>query len=218
VVGAGRTAEELGRAFPSVPVVSSGGAKVLGRVGSRPALVVATPGAEPVADDGYAAALLLDGWLLLSRPDLRAGEETLRRWLAATALVRPASDGGRVVLMAPPGARAAQALVRGDPFGAADRELADRVSAALPPATRVATITGEAAAVAELLALTAWPDGAEVLGPVSLGPDDDERALVRAPRAGGTALAGALHDALAVRSARKSPGAVRVQVDPLELG
>ena len=44
---------------------------VLARVGPEPALVVATPGAEPVAEGGYAAALLLDGWALLNRPDLR---------------------------------------------------------------------------------------------------------------------------------------------------
>jgi len=43
------------------------------------------------------------------------------------------------------------------------------------------------------------------------------RALVRAPHADGSALASALHAAQAVRSARKSAGAVRVELDPLEL-
>ncbi|HST67457.1 MAG TPA: primosome assembly protein PriA, partial [Mycobacteriales bacterium] len=94
VVGAGRTAEELGRAFPGVPVRTSGGATVLTDVPGEPALVVATPGAEPRAAGGYGAALLLDGWALLSRPDLRAGEEALRRWANAAALVRPGPDGG----------------------------------------------------------------------------------------------------------------------------
>jgi len=61
-------------------------------------LVVATPGAEPTAEGGYGAALLLDGSAMLSRPDLRAAEEALRRWMAAAALVRPASAGGRVVI------------------------------------------------------------------------------------------------------------------------
>src|SRR5439155_27092337 len=70
---------------------------VLDTVPAEPALVVATPGAEPVATGGYGAALLLDGWALLARPDLRAGEEALRRWLNAAALVRPAGAGGRVV-------------------------------------------------------------------------------------------------------------------------
>ena len=103
VVGARRTAEELGRAFPQVPVRTSGRDGVLAAVGPEPALVIATPGAEPVADGGYAAALLLDGWALLDPPDLRAGEEALRRWLAAAALVRPAGAGGLVVVARRPG-------------------------------------------------------------------------------------------------------------------
>ena len=37
------------------------------------------------AEAALAAALLLDAWALLDRADLRAGEETLRRWLAAAA-------------------------------------------------------------------------------------------------------------------------------------
>ncbi|MER8039723.1 primosomal protein N', partial [Streptomyces hydrogenans] len=80
VVGARRTAEELGRAFPAVPVRTSGRDHVLDRVPDRPALVVSTPGAEPVADGGYAAALLLDGWALLGRPDLRAGSDADPRY------------------------------------------------------------------------------------------------------------------------------------------
>ncbi|MDQ0747110.1 primosomal protein N' (replication factor Y) [Streptomyces africanus] len=94
VVGARRTAEELGRAFPAVPVRTSGREHVLDTVPGAPALVVSTPGAEPVAEGGYAAALLLDGWAMLGRPDLRAGEDALRRWIAAGALVRPQPAGG----------------------------------------------------------------------------------------------------------------------------
>ena len=64
-----------------------GGDVVIAAVEAEPVVVVATPGAEPVAEGGYGAALLLDGWALLGRPDLRAGEETLRRWMNAAALV-----------------------------------------------------------------------------------------------------------------------------------
>ena len=68
VVGSARTAEELGRAFPGVPVLHvRRGERVLAEVPDGPAVVVATPGAEPVAAGGYGAALLLDGWALLSR-------------------------------------------------------------------------------------------------------------------------------------------------------
>ena len=42
-----------------------------------------------MAEGGYGAVLLLDTWALLTRADLRAGEEALRRWLEAAALARP---------------------------------------------------------------------------------------------------------------------------------
>jgi primosomal protein N' (replication factor Y) len=88
---------------------------VLAPCPAAPALVVATPGAEPVADGGYGAVLLLDTWALLGRADLRAGEEALRRWTAAAALARPRDDGGRVVVVGDRGLRQVQALVRWDP-------------------------------------------------------------------------------------------------------
>ncbi len=216
VVGALRTAEELGRAFPSIPVVSSGADRVLARVADTPALVISTTGAEPVADGGYAAALLLDGWMLLDRADLRAAEEALRRWLVAAALVRPAADGGRVVLLAPPRSRAVQALVRWDPFGHADRELADRTLAGLPPAIRLATVQGDATEVAALVGTLSLPESVDVLGPVELA-DHSMRTLLRAPLGEGAALAAALHAAQAIRSAGKAPGSVRIELDPLEL-
>jgi len=232
VVGVRRTAEELGRAFPGVPVRTSGGGTVLDRVDDRPALVIATPGAEPVAEGGYCAAVLLDGWLLLSRPDLRAGEEALRRWLAAAALVRGTAAGGRVVIVAPGELRPVQALLRWQPRWHADRELGERRELHLPPAGRMAALTGDAAAIAELLASVELPDAAEILGPVpavglavgsarSRGASDDEateRMLVRVPRAEGQALAAAMKIGQAARSARKAAGVVRVELDPAILG
>jgi primosomal protein N' (replication factor Y) len=216
VIGAGRTAEELGRAFPGTPVriVDPDGP---GEVPGTPALVVATPGAEPVATGGYAAALLLDGGLMLGRADLRAGEETLRRWLNAAALVRP---GGPVVLMADAGGRPAQALVRWDPFGFATNEIGDRGAVGFPPAVRLVTLTGPADAVNELLALATLPAQTEVLGPVALtgAAAPAFRAVLRVTRNHGAALSAALHGAAGVRSARKSAGAVRIQVDPAEIG
>lgn len=216
VVGAARTAEEIGRAFPGRVVRGSGREQVLARVPRAPEIVVATPGAEPVAEGGYGAALLLDGWALLSRSDLRAGEETLRRWMAAAALVRPAERGGRVVVGADGSLPVVQALLRWDPVGFAERELADRVELGFPPASRMAAVTGPAPAVAELVEQLRMPDATQLLGPVALG-EGEERLLLRVPTHDGAALALALREAAAVRSARKAPGAVRVQLDPLEL-
>jgi primosomal protein N' (replication factor Y) len=226
VVGSRRTAEELGRAFPGVPVrISGGGAAVLDTVAARAEIVVATPGAEPRA--AYGAALLLDGWALLARPDLRVAEETLRRWMAAAALVVPHTDGGRVLVMADPGLPPVQALVRWDPVGHAAAELAARAEVGFPPAVRMAAIDAAPAALKDVLdELTAELPAAEVLGPVELEPapdargDDEvrERALVRVPRGEGRALAHALHVAQAARTARKATDPVRVRMDPPDVG
>ncbi len=215
VRGRDRTVEELGRSFPGVTVRTSGGDHVLDAVDDAPVIVVATPGAEPVAAGGYAAVLLLDTSLMLARADLRVGEEALRRWLNAGALVRPPSTGGRVLAVGDPGDPVLQALLRWDPAGLAERETAERRSAHLPPASRVASLVGGSDAVTGLVEALELPPGAEVLGPVPVGSaaSDDVRTIVRVPRSAGTALAGTLRVGLAGRAARKQP-AVRVQVDP----
>jgi primosomal protein N' (replication factor Y) len=117
---------------------------------------------------------------------------------------------------------ATQALVRWDPVTFAERDLAERAELGFPPAVRMAAVSGESAAVASVIKSA---DAAfEILGPVPLEPaqpahpgEDQVRALIRAPRARGGALAKALQAAQAGRSARKEGGGVRVQLDPPEL-
>jgi primosomal protein N' (replication factor Y) len=214
VVGAGRTAEELGRAFPGTPVRTSGRDGVLARVGAEPSLVVSTPGAEPVADGGYGAVLLLDGWAALGRADLRAGEEALRRWFAAAALARPA-PAGRVVVVADRALPPVQALIRWDPAGAAARELAERTALGLPARRADGVRAGPAAAVAELL--RALPDSAraDVLG-AGAGRRGPRAGAAADPSCAGAELAAALKAAAGVRSARKAEP-VRIELDPRTL-
>ncbi|WP_235504473.1 primosomal protein N' [Nostocoides sp. Soil756] len=216
VVGARRTAEELGRAFPGVPVERSGAGTVLDTVAGGSRLVVSTPGAEPVAEGGYAAALLLDAWALLDRPTLDAGEEALRRWNAAVALVRPASEGGRVVLAGAPthvSVPAVEALVRWDPAWFAGRELDERRELSLPPTARLAALTGSRASVTAALAELEPLVPATVLGPLPQGADR-WRALLTASVDDGPVLARELAALKARASARKEPDPVTVRVDP----
>lgn len=208
VRGEARTAEELGRMFPGTTVRSSSGERVLASVTDRHDLVVATVGAEPVAEGGYAAVVVLDTWLSLAREDMRATEEALRRWLNAAALVR---RGGHVVAVGDPAHPVLQALVRWDPAGFARRESDERAAAHLPPAARIATLTGDLGALDDALHLLDLPEGGEVLGPVPSG--DEHRVVVRVPWAHGPALSRALGDLQRMRSARKLDP-VRVQVDP----
>ncbi len=230
VRGEARTAEELGRTFAGTTIRSSSGDRVLRRVSADPDIIVATIGAEPVAEGGYATVVILDTWLTLAREDLRAPEEALRRWLGAAGLVRP---GGHVVAVGDPAHPVLQALVRWDPAGFAERELAERAAAHLPPAAALATITGEPGALDDALTLLSLPEVAEVLGPVPVTNEsratndvrastdarsarDEQRAVIRVPLASADALAAALGELQRVRSARKLD-AVRIQVDPLTI-
>ncbi|MDR1824195.1 MAG: hypothetical protein LBR27_02475 [Bifidobacteriaceae bacterium] len=218
-IGAGRTAQELGRAFPGTIVrhsAADAARGVIAQVDAKPALVVATPGAEPVAKDGYAAAVLLDGATLTARPSLDAGPSALRHWLRAASLVRPAAADGRVVALGAAGTPPGAALARWDPVGYAAAELAERSGLWLPPAVKMVSLTGEPPAVTDLLGRIALPDGARVLGPQQHGEGDgaEARALLVSPLAGADTLVSAVRAAVVARSMARAPGPVRVQVDP----
>ncbi|MCV7344214.1 primosomal protein N' [Mycolicibacterium rhodesiae] len=229
VVGARRTAEEMGRAFPGTTVITSAGDAVHTEIEPGPALVVATPGAEPRVAGGYGAALLLDSWALLGRQDLRAAEDTLRRWMAAAAQVRPRGDGGVVAVVAESAIPTVQALIKWDPVGHAEAELEARAEVGLPPSVHMAAVDGGAAAVGALLDHAELPEDADQLGPVDLPPgvrrppatapgEPVIRMLVRVGRDEGLALAASLRSAVAIASARHDHDAVRVQIDPLHIG
>lgn len=229
VVGARRTAEELGRAFAGTPVITSVGDAVVPAVAAGPALVVATPGAEPVAPGGYGAALLLDTWALLGRQDLRAAEDALAHWMTAAALVRSRADGGVVAVVAESTIPTVQSLIRWDPVGHAEAELAARTEVGLPPSVHIAAIDGSPGAVAALLGEARLPEGADLLGPVELPPGARRpagiaadvpvtRMLVRVPREQGLQLAASLRRGVGVLSARQTNDPVRVQIDPLHIG
>lgn len=166
--GSERTAEELGRAFAGTRVIVSDGEHQVREVDARPALVVATRGAEPIARDGYRAVLLLDGERMLQSPDLRIGESCLRWWSNAAAL---AASGAPVHLAGVDGP-VARALASWTHSAYARQELADRGPLHMPPAARVARLEGESSAVDRALAalredVSGLPPDA-VLGPVPL--------------------------------------------------
>lgn len=225
-VGASRTAEELGRAFPSVPVISSAGDHVKATVPDRPAIVVATVGAEPVAAHGYAAALLLDGDSLLRRESLRSGEDTLRRWMNAAALVRPAKDGGTVVITADDCVELS-ALVRWDPAGYAEREFGLRHELGLPPAVRVAALTGREADVVAFTEALKMPLSVRVVGPAPLvrafsspldpNEEPDYRMLLFIPYGMALSVTAAMRALKASNAARRVGSPVQVRCDGVDV-
>ena len=223
-VGAERTVEEIGRAFPGVPVLGSHAGHMVEEVPDEPRIVVATPGAEPACAGGYRAVLVLDALAQLQRPALDATEEAARRWFAAARLAAPRAV---VVVTAPHALAPVQALVRWDAPWLAARELAERESAGLPPATRMAALVGAAADIVEVGAALSVPH--RVLGPVPdpvRGDEERYRGLVVVDREQGAELARQLRAITATRSAHagrsgtargSGAGVVHVRLDPRDL-
>lgn len=208
--GSERTADELGRAFPGARVIVADGAHPVREVDARPALVVATRGAEPIAQGGYRAVLLLDGDRMLQAPELRIGEACLRWWSNAAALAAP----GAPVHLVGVGGAVARALATWTQPAYARAELADRAPLRMPPTARVARLEGDVAAVDRALATLREdvPDlpADAVLGPVPVDRQGwpGARALVRFDYARGAAVATSLRasvvsEAVNARSARR---------------
>ena len=239
VVGQDRTVEELGRAFTSVPIISSGGDHVKTSVPHKACIVVATPGAEPIVEPDtedqpmghYGAAVMLDPWIMLGREDLRAQENAIRQWMQAASLVRSHGEGGTVVLTADASLAPVQTIVRWDPIGAAERELAARQEAHFPPAVAVAAVDGTTESISQLQQHWQRPGDAELLGPVELPPgvrlpaglDKPEahkarRLIIRVPHEQAKALGESLKTAQAVRATGKQPGPLRVVMNPVRIG
>ncbi|MDY5786170.1 primosomal protein N' [Corynebacterium sp.] len=232
VLGTERTAEELGRAFPGVAVRTSWGEKILDSVAREPQIIVATPGAEPQVDSGgYGAAVLVDTWALLRRPDLRAVEDAFAKWCAAAALVESRAADGEVIIVADPAHPAVQHLIRWDVAGYAALELQQRREARFPPAVHVAVVDAPRDALEDYFAHVDLPPHAEVLGPVDLpagvgipgewdrqehGPA--QRMLVRSPLTGRVELGRALRAGSISRATRKQDLPLRIQVDPIDIG
>lgn len=165
-VGSVRTAVELGRAFPGVPVILADGDHRELEIPRKPCLVVSTRGAEPIVDGGYDAVLIVDGERELARPSLRTTEDCLRWWGNAASL---AGDEATVVMANIEGAFATAFATR-----AWDRiveeELRELRALGFPPVSRAITIRGSAT---DLLAVRGI---AEVAAHRILGPMDENGA------------------------------------------
>lgn len=224
--GSERTAEELGRAFPGIRVIVADGAHPVESVTGAPALVVATRGAEPRAEGGYRAVLLLDGARMLQSPDLRIGESCLRWWSNAAALATPGAPIHLVGVDGP----VAKAFATWSHAAHARAELAERAPLRMPPVVRVAQVDGTVASVAralESLRELQLPADA-ILGPVPVASDDGGdagrvRALVRFDYRLGARVAAALRasvvaDAVSRRRGKGRPArsTLSVRLDVLD--
>ena len=206
-LGIERTREEVGRAFPGIPIRIIDAEHPLDAIPDTAQLLLCTPGMEPAGR--LRLAVVLDVDTVLGRHDLAAPAEAVRRWHEVAATVR--SDG-RMMIVGSQTAAAVQALVRNDPVGFAERDLADRATAGLPPSVHAAVVqapVGNQAAAD----IHAHIPQARMLGPVHAG-SEHRWILLDADLA---ALCSAVRTVIARRSASKTLAGITVRIDPLEL-
>lgn len=158
--GAARTVAEFGRSFPGVKVTEITANQEKVSIDSKPQIVVATPGIEPVCDGGYAAVVILDANDALSRDSLRATEDAIRFWANAIALMSPTGRGVIVGVLGEFGTGLALWQLR-ELIAA---EYAERVGLSFPPAVRVLSATGTAQNIALVRAALATNPATQVLG------------------------------------------------------
>lgn len=207
--GSELTSDEIGRAFPGFQIIVADGNHTVTQVSDKPAIVIATPGAEPRAQGGYAGMLLLDGERLRGRDAIRAEEDVLRNWSNTIALARPDAS----IFITGAGPILGPTLQKWTQTTWAQRELADRFTLKLPPVVRVVSISGSRDIVTktcdELPSLT----GSKILGPVGVG-DGVARALILFEYKDGEALASYLRSCVvtsATRSKKPSTAAENAQ-------
>ena len=220
--GATRTAAELAKTFAPVRVIESTGDVRIEKVDAKPALVIATAGAEPLAKGGYAAVILLDCQNLLARDNLRATEDAVRLWSNAFALL---ADDGRGVAVGIAGAFG-QKLAFWQQASLAAEELETRRELAFAPAVRLASVTATRDSLDAIKVAISSIDSVRVLGPLASKEPELMRILIRYDYSAGATLASTLkaqvllHGSSGVRVNPKNGRAsrpIRIKMDEPEV-
>jgi primosomal protein N' (replication factor Y) len=137
VLGASAIAQQMERSFPEATVLRSNGESRLIKVSGQSLLVVSTPGTEPEIEGGYAVILIADAARMIGAPRLRAAEQSISKWANAVSL---AKKSGTIIFV---GIRESlsKSMLRLDFLGAIKDDYEDRMELALPPQTRMASVT-----------------------------------------------------------------------------
>ena len=140
--GIERFAEEIGRSFPNQLVVQSTASDPRDSVSGEPALVVSTPGVEPIAESGYAAVVILQVDRFLNSSASNGVERAYSNFFAAGALI---SDAGVIALVSDDGSPITSALTTWSPATISKREIEQRISLQLPPISGAVLVLADSA-------------------------------------------------------------------------
>ncbi len=177
VSGQKKIVEEIGKAFPGVKIITSGGQNILRKIKNEKSIVVATPGAEPISDTPYSALIILDAYLYLARTGLSSNEDTYRKWINAISLVDRKANSGKVFINLDTNNRIIQSLVKQSSDWYLEQELRIRQETNLYPVKDTYVVTGELSEVNELNSEFGEIEDLNVLGP-NINEQNSEARLV----------------------------------------
>ncbi|MDP1721214.1 MAG: hypothetical protein Q8L08_09520 [Candidatus Nanopelagicaceae bacterium] len=217
--GIDRFAEEIGMAFPNYQIINSSGDHIVDHIPHRPSLVVATPGSQPFAPQGYSAIVLLEGTRFLGHTDLRSAETAREHFFETASL---ASESGTIFLALDPGHPIVASLTRWDAAAMVRKELQDREELNFPPYYRYISLeTDSLEATSLYLGLEAarreerLPSQTQLSGP---HPRENERSriLISAPFSVAPSVIDFLYELQRRRSISHKPR-LTMRVDPYSL-
>ena len=125
-----RFAQEIGRAFPGFPVLSSDATHVVEQVENQRSIVLATAGMAPPVEGGYQAVVILEGDNLFSQLDLRAQERAREAIMQSASLL---SANGKALIVVDNAHPIVAGLSRWNLSPLLSRELREREQTQLPP-------------------------------------------------------------------------------------
>ena len=217
--GIERAAEEISRAFPGAPLVLSFGDVIKSEIASKSIIVLATPGAAPKVEGGYAAVVMLEGLKFFSHPDLRSQERARELFFETAAMTNPK---GAVLLCIDESHPIVASLVRWNPGAMIRRELVERLEIPLPPYVSSYVISGEskdftsiATGLKKAISDARIPSSIRVYGPSEIG-GSRARIVLYCPQEDSDALTAFLHELQRRRSIAKKDF-LSIRIDPYSL-
>lgn len=213
--GIDRAAEEISRAFPKLPVVISAGDVIKDRIEHKPALVLATSGAQPQVEGGYAAVVILDGMRFFSHTDLRTQERARELFFETSSLISPS---GTVLLVIDDTHPIVSAIARWNVAPLLKRELKERSELHLPPSVfSVVLVMDQSIGIQivnglkKALADGRIPQSSNIYGPTEISKGQ-VKIVIHADKSDAKALTDVVHELQRRRSiAKKELFTLRVE-------
>jgi primosomal protein N' (replication factor Y) len=217
--GSERFAYEIGAAFPGTQIAQSVSENILNSYDDDYGFVIATPGAAPIAKNGYATIVILEGDRFFTQTDIRANERSRELFFSVSAL---GAVGATIALVMANDHPIIGALASWKPSLVSQRELREREEVHLPPFSRAITMDISRVESQSLLRglKKSQEDGRLPASTIFLGPsrlnDDNDRIVLLTPLLDGEIVVNLLHEFQRKRSSTKKTLA-SIRIDPYSL-